>query len=260
MITDKPALVMPFYDPNGTLFQHLQKILPDIKDHFGRAYLTVPDEPTQHQVEEVRILQADDFFSLYPVSPASLVGDHFTYLYRQTAQDSDPEQVLHLCFPDRFSFAMCTDYRQDFLTDVDSLLPEQLPLIFQRSAYAWATHPKNYFELESFVTNIGQTLFGKRLDYAWCHLVIQAKLLHEIMPFVKRHDLSMVAEMILPVQKDVRTRDVDWLAWEDPFILGRDADELKDEREHSLEETQKRLSYVLPMVDLLTSFAVNGKD
>jgi len=45
MIADKPALVMPFYDPNGTLFQHLQKMLPDIKDHFGKAYLTVPDEP-----------------------------------------------------------------------------------------------------------------------------------------------------------------------------------------------------------------------
>ena len=259
MTADKPALVMPFYDPDSTLFQHLQKMLPDIKDHFGRAYLTIPDKPTQRQAEEVRMLQVDDFFSLYPISPASLVGDHFAHLYRQTAQDSDPEQVLHLCFPDRFSFAMCTDCRQDFLTDIDSLLPEQLPLIFQRSADAWVTHPKNYFELESFVANIGQTLFGKRLDYAWCHLVIQAKLLREIMPFIKRHDLSMVAEMILQIQANVKTREVDWLAWEDPFILGRDADEIKNERGHSLEETQKRLSYVLPMVDLLTKFAVNGK-
>ena len=259
MTADKPALVMPFYDPDGTLFQHLQKMLPDIKGHFGRAYLTIPDEPTRVQAEEVRMLQADDFFLLYPVSTASLVGDHFAYLYRQTAQDSDPEQVLHLCFPDRFSFALLTEHRKEFLADIDSLLPEQLPLIFQRSAHAWAAHPKNYFELESFVTNIGQTLFGKRLDYAWCHLVIQAKRLREIMPLIKRHDLSMVAEMILQIQADVKTREVDWLAWEDPFILGRDTDELKNEREHSLEETQKRLSYVLPMVDLLTTFAINGK-
>ena len=69
----------------------------------------------------------------------------------------------------------------------------------------------------------------------------------------------MVAEMILHVQADVKTREVDWLAWEDPFILGRDAGELKREREDSLAETQKRLSYVLPMVELLTKFAMVGR-
>jgi hypothetical protein len=68
----------------------------------------------------------------------------------------------------------------------------------------------------------------------------------------------MVAEMILKLQHDIQTREVDWLAWEDPFIEGRDADELKRERENSLAETRKRLSYVLPMVELLTQFSVNG--
>jgi hypothetical protein len=139
------------------------------------------------------------------------------------------------------------------------LTEEHLPLIFHRSDSAWATHPKNYFELESFVTDIGQTLFGKTLDYGWCHFVIQAGQLREIMSLIKKHDLSMVAEMILHVQADVKTREVDWLAWEDPFIEGRDANELKRERENSLAETGKRLSYVLPMVELLTKFAVNGK-
>jgi hypothetical protein len=68
----------------------------------------------------------------------------------------------------------------------------------------------------------------------------------------------MVAEMILHIQDRVKTRDVDWLAWEDPFILSRDALELKTERENSLEETQKRLSYVIPMVELLIKFSKNG--
>jgi hypothetical protein len=62
----------------------------------------------------------------------------------------------------------------------------------------------------------------------------------------------MVAEMIFYLQDDIHTRDVDWLAWEDPFILSREAAELKCERENSLEETQKRLSYVLPMLETLT--------
>jgi hypothetical protein len=73
--------------------------------------------------------------------------------------------------------------------------------------------------------------------------------------------LSMVAEMIFYLQDDLHTRDVDWLAWEDPFILSRDAAELKREREKSLEETQKRLSYVLPMLETLIRLSqVEAKD
>ncbi len=48
---------------------------------------------------------------------------------------------------------------------------------------------------------------------------------------------------------------MDWLAWEDPFIFERDAAELKDERENSLDETNKRLKYVLPMLETLTRLA-----
>ena len=259
MFSEKPAIVMPFHDPDGEMFRHLQVILPDLKTHFERAYLTIPDETAQRQPENVQVLEDDDFFWLYPIESESPVGEHFGYLYRYAAKDAKLEQILHLCFPDRLSFALRTDYRKQFLADVDALLPEHLPLIFQRSAEAWATHPKNYVEIEAFVSRMGQILFDKWLDYGWCHLVVQAKHLRDIMPKVKNPDLSMVAEMVLHLQHEIQTRDVDWLAWEDPFILKRDADELKHERENSLEETQKRLSYVLPMVELLTKFAMNGK-
>lgn len=254
----KPDLVMPFHDPDGEMFQHLLATLPDLKAHFKRAYLTIPDETAQRQPGHVRALQADDFFRLYAIATGTPVGEHFASLYRQAAQAANPEQILHLCFPDRLSFALRTDYRKQFLADIDSLLPEHLPLIFHRSAKAWETHPQNYVELESFVSRLGQILFGKWLDYGWCHLVVQAKHLVEIIPKIKTADLSMVAEMILQLQHDIQTREVDWLAWEDPFIEGRDADELKRERENSLAETRKRLSYVLPMMELLTKFSVNG--
>jgi hypothetical protein len=72
------------------------------------------------------------------------------------------------------------------------------------------------------------------------------------MPLVKNPDLSMVAEMIFHLQDGIHTRDVDWLAWEDPLILSRDPSELKHERENSLAETQKRLKYVVPMIETLT--------
>jgi len=256
----RPALVFPFRDPDGGLFPLLQTVLPDLKVHFERAFLTVPEGMREEQPENMRLLVEDDFFALFSIPAEAPIGDHFAFLYRQAAWAAPPEQILHLCFLDRLSFALCTRHRDGFLADVDALTGENLPLIFHRSDSAWATHPRNYFELESFVTRVGQTLLGKTLDYAWCHFAIQAWQLREIMPKIKRYDLSMVAELILHVQEGVKTREVDWLAWEDPFILGRDAGELKRERESSLEETRKRLSYVLPMVELLTRFSVNGKD
>lgn len=80
------------------------------------------------------------------------------------------------------------------------------------------------------------------------------------MPLVKNPGLSMVAEMIFYLQENIRTRDVDWLAWEDPFILSRDPIELKHERENSIEETRKRLSYTLPMIETLTRLSANGRN
>jgi len=97
------------------------------------------------------------------------------------------------------------------------------------------------------------------LDYAWCHIVVSAGQLRRIMPLVKNPDLSMVAEMVFYLQGKIQTRDVDWLAWEDPFIFQRNATELKHERENSLVETQKRLKYVLPMIDTLTRLSKNGR-
>ena len=133
--------------------------------------------------------------------------------------------------------------------------PSELPLIFQRSQRAWETHPQSYRELEGIVTTVGRNLFGKDLDYAWCHIAVRAAQLREIMPLVKNPDLSMMAEIIYYLQDDIQTCAVDWLSWEDPFIFKREAAELKHERENSLEETHKRLSYALPMVQTLAKLS-----
>lgn len=255
----KPALVFPFNDPDATMFPHLQVILPDLKRHFDRAFISLPESVQKRYPEYARLLEQDRFFHCFKMRSGTPVGAHFAFLYRQAACAAHPEQVLHLCFLDRLSFALHSSYREQFFADVDALKEAHLPLIFHRSESAWATHPKNYFELESFVTNVGRTLFGKTLDYCWCHLVVRAAHLKETMLQVKKHDLSMVAEIVLYLQQEIKTREVDWLAWEDPFILDRDAGGLKLERESSLAETQKRLSYVLPMVELLTESAMNEK-
>ena len=252
----RPALVVPYHDPTGVMLPILAAKLPQLKQHVERIYLSV--QTNEWQTEPIRLLQADDFFTLLLVEPGLRVGDHFASLYRQAAALAATEQVLHLCFLDRVTFALGTDYADLFLADIASLSPEETPLIYHRSPKAWATHPDNYLALESFVTRIGETLFGKSLDYAWCHLALRAGLLAEIIPHVRNHDISMVAEIVLLTQEHIQTRDVDWLSWEDPFLFSRDPAELKREREANPQEVQKRLSYVLPMVEALVKFARNG--
>ena len=240
------------------MLPHIQAILPDLKNHFDHAYVSTP--PSSFELlQQNNLIHADSFFTVFPVAVDKLVGEHFAHLYQRAAETAPSDQPLHLCYPDRVAFALEGEHRASFLADVDSLSTHDLPLIFQRSQAAWETHPQNYRELEGIVTTVGQHLFGKELDYGWCHIVVRAGQLREIMPLVKNPDLSMVAEMIFYLQDNIHTRAVDWLAWEDPFILKRNAAELKHERENSLTETNKRLKYVLPMLATLTRLSKNGR-
>jgi hypothetical protein len=254
----RPALAIPYTDPDGMMLPHLRAILSDIKDHFDHAYICSPPSSLE-LLQKNDLILTDDFFTVYPVDGNKLIGESFHYLYQRASEDAQPERMIHLCFLDRISFALEGGYRNSFLADIDSLTDDDLPLIFHRSQYAWETHPHNYRQLEGIVTTVGKNLFGKELDYGWCHIVVRAKQLREIMPLVKNPDLSMVAEMIFYMHNTIKTCDVDWLAWEDPFILNRDADELKHEREQSLDETKKRLKYVLPMLETLTRLSMNGR-
>jgi hypothetical protein len=208
----------------------------------------------------MRQLQGDDFCTLFEMDRDLPIGEHFAYLYRRAAETAPQDQLIHLCFLDRLSFALEGKYRGAFLADIGSLSADDVPLIFQRSELAWETHPQNYREIEGIVTTVGRNLFGRDLDYAWCHIVVRAGQLRAIMPFVKNPDLSMVAEMVFYLQGNIQTRAVDWLSWEDPFLLERDAAELKHERENSPAETHKRLSYAVPMIETLTRLSMNGRN
>jgi hypothetical protein len=149
------------------------------------------------------------------------------------------------------AFALQSDYRDQFCADVQAITCQQTPLIFQRSPAAWATHPDNYRTIEQFVTHVGTLFFQKSLDFAWCHLALTAEQLTHVVPSLKNQDLSMMAELPLLMLETIQTREVDWLAWEDPFIMGCEAHVLREAREHNLVETRKRLGYVIPMLELL---------
>jgi hypothetical protein len=237
-------LVMPMHDPQRRFFPLLELIAPILKEAFSGTVISIAP------MERSRLLE-DGFFKPVVVPMDLPVGLHFHELYRHAAEAYPPESVLHLCFIDRLAFHIESRFRETFLEDIRGWGREDLPLIFQRSPAAWATHPRNYREIEGMISTVGEWVYGKRLDFAWCHIAVEAGRLKEILPAVRRPDLSMVAEIIVQLYREIHTKDVDWLAWEDPFILGLPAEELKREREGSLEETCKRLSYALPMMDVL---------
>lgn len=123
--------------------------------------------------------------------------------------------------------------------------------LFMRSAKAWETHSQNYYAAESMVTEVGRILFNKTLDFTWCHLTLTAQQLKDSLPFLTAHDLVITAQIILSYKDIIHTKVVDWLAWEDPFILNKKSEEYKKEKEQDIEETKKRLNYVLPIIELL---------
>lgn len=254
----KPAIVSPLHDPHGELLARLPAITPDLKVLFERLYFNFTAATVAGQAGRIAALQADPFFHIDSQPAATPPGVHFTRAFGRAAALCPAEQVLHLCFLDRLAFALQTEHRAAFMTDIAALTPQDAPLIFQRSAAAWATHPANYLEIEGMVTRAGELLFGRSLDFAWCHLAIPAGLLRRLLPQVRRPDLSIEAEIVAQIAAEVRTLDVDWLAWEDPFILGRDYTGLRAEREASQAEAVKRFTYVAPMLAVLLEWATNG--
>jgi hypothetical protein len=252
------VVVLPIHDPAGELLPHLLKVMPQMEGVFSRAFLGITAVTAETQPEWVDSLQTHAFFRCMIHQPGLAVGDQFRELYASAAAAYSPDTLLHLCFVDRLAFILQSEHCQPFIADMRAEHYDESPLIFLRSEASWATHPANYRAAEQMVTTAGQLLFGRTLDFAWCHLVIRADALGAIITRSKQPDMSIVAEIVVQAMgRRIHTKDVDWLAWEDPFLAGRDACRLKREREGSLQETRKRLAYVIPMLQLLDA-AANG--
>ncbi|MGI5826368.1 MAG: hypothetical protein ACOX50_03060 [Patescibacteria group bacterium] len=105
------------------------------------------------------------------------------------------------------------------------------------------------------MTRLGEILFNKSLDFAWCHMVVRANLLEKILPKYQYHDMTIFGETALYLKDYLVTKDVDWLSWEDPFIFDKDQKTFKEEREQNPQENEKRLSYVLPIIQFLLKYS-----
>lgn len=161
-----PIAVIPMHDPNGVTFPHLKAITPSLKNIFSQIFVSITTITQRTLPEQIAWLETDNFFQVTRHKTNMNIGEDFLTLYAQAALACDPTQVLHLCFIDRVAFALQSDHRASFISDIQAINQDNTPLLFQRSKTAWQTHPRNYYELEQMVTKAGELLFGKSLDFA----------------------------------------------------------------------------------------------
>jgi len=244
------SLVFPFHDPNNIETKFLKQILPILKENFENAFVSITPKTLIMNPEAVSFLKEDSFFVVNENPEGSLVGDHFFASYKNAVENSKPDQVLHLCYTDRLAFASL-NYKEIFFNHIKIAEKESFPTVFTRSKKAWVTHPKNYYAAESMVTEVGKVLFDSPLDYTWCQLSLTAGLLSELMPKLVAHDLVVTSQLIFPLRNIIKTKEVDWLSWEDPFIFGKDPKQYKLEKENDPAETEKRMKYVLLEINFL---------
>ncbi|MBN1260533.1 MAG: hypothetical protein JXB35_07615 [Anaerolineae bacterium] len=254
----RPLLVWPIHDPQGLVLPHIAAILPDLKTLFSGVFAGVTAATLAAHAGAIARLEADAFFSVLVHPARASLGDQFLSLYRRACDGLDPERLLHLCFPDRVVFALRSHHREAFVRDMLACSAWGAPLLYQRSEAAWASHPANYATAERLGIHLCALVVGRPLDLAWCHLAVPVARLAAILPVISRRDMALLAEIVWLLREDLITRDVDWLAWEDPFLLGQEAESLRREREASAEETRKRLAYVQPILEMLFAAHVQG--
>lgn len=245
------SFVFPVHDAVGTTLARLGQLWPVLATVANRAYIGITPITQAHCDEAVADLAQHPFFEVVSLVDHERIGDQLAVLYQMAASQAAPDDLLHLCFSDRLAFAVGGHHRDQFLADVARAGDLATPLIFARSEFAWSTHPRNYREIEGFVTTLGELLFGRRLDFAWCHMAVRAGRLIQSVDAIRNHDLSVLCELVLAMRDHVVMREVDWLEWEDPTELGRDPAVLRKERESSVAETDKRLGYAIPMMETL---------
>jgi hypothetical protein len=247
------SLVFPYHDPKNIESKYLREALTLLKKHFRKAYLSVTPQTVTENPKAIAYLRKDTFFVVNTNPIYSKVGDHFVSGFKNAVQMALPEEILCLCTLDRLTFALLSDHRNAFLNDLEKLNTKSLPMLFLRSPGAWATHPKSYLAVESMVTEVGKILFDKTLDFAWCHICLTTAQLKSVLKTLTAHDLVVFAQLVFSLKQCLKTKEVDWLAWEDPFIFNKNPIRYRRERDRYPKEVKKRMTYALLMIKYLFS-------
>ena len=245
------SICLPIHDQDGRVLGRLLECISQLPGLFQSAYLSLTPTTLSAHPGSVARLCENGYFKVFTPKESDEVGAHFHAFYTWAVTQMPAGSLVHLAFPDRLAFALLTEHAPAFCQEIASLRPSDTPLIYERSESAWQTHPANYRELEAMVVRAGELLNGRRLDYAWCHMVVESSELLRALAQTRQRTWAFVSELVLLLRPGVRARVVDWLAWEDAFILGVEAETLKRQRENDPQETRKRMAYVGQMLQFL---------
>lgn len=245
------SICLPLHDRDGHVLSRLLECTSQLPGLFQSAFLSLTPATRETHPELIDRLCEGDYFKIFTPERPDEVGAHFFAFYTWAVSQLPPGSLVHLAFPDRLAFALLTEYALDFRREITSLRLPDTPMVYERSEKAWQTHPANYRELEAMVVRAGELLDGRRLDYAWCHLVAESSLLQTALARTRERTWAFVSELVLNLGAGVHTKSVDWLAWEDAFILGVEEASLKRQRENDPQETRKRMAYVGQMLQFL---------
>ncbi len=224
---------------------------------YSHVFVSLSPVTENNQQVHIQKLLNESFFHLVNNKPGTQCGDHFLAGYRLAVLHSDSETMLHSCDLDKVAHALLGKHRHTYLNDLAWANQQQQPVLFQRSPAAWQTFPDHYRIIEHYAIDTGKLLFNKYYDFACSHFAMPAQIMQQTLPDIKGHDFRILLEIILLVRNQLLTRDVDWLEWEDPFVLNVDADTLLAQRDHDPLEVQNRMSYIIPFLQILYDFIPN---
>ncbi len=246
-------LALPYYDPAGKHNQVFQRQLETLRSAFDAICMSVAPPTGQDNASFVQRL-AEQGCLVLDNAPGSTLGDHSRQALWLALTHARAEQSIFFGFLDRVLFALETEWRDTFLQDLATYRADEC-LVLERSPLAWSTHPSNYREMEQMVSRTFQWLSGTFVELSPAALVLSRRAAHTILGQSQSASYDIWGEWVLLAMRNgipVTTRQVDWLAWEDPYWEGADPADLKRAREASQEETLKRIRMNVPILMMLT--------
>ena len=245
----KPSIAFTVHDDTGRGLSLLGDIDRDLKSYFSEAFIVTTPITNINYPEKARLLEKDPFYHVFKAPQKSIIGKHKKLCWSKAAELSKAS-IIHLTDLDRLSYAILK-HNKAYTKSLLGISNIQKPLFFDRSEKAWKTHPINYRAIESSVRELAKVLFNKDLDFGWCYLVVSRSSLRKVVPKLRSDELYVYGELIYWLRDTIVYKKVDWLAWEDPFFLGKDPKIIKKQRETDNRENEKRLGYVIPTIKFL---------
>jgi hypothetical protein len=248
-------LAFPYHDPEGTCNAALRRHLDRLLSFFDAICLGATPPTLSHNAAFLAELRAAGCL-IAENDPQTSIGDHSRSALRLAVRSAEPAPAgppIAFLFLDRFLFALETAHEEPFLADL-ARYRGQACLVFERTPAAWATHPSNYKEVEGMTTRLGELLYGSRVDWCPCALILSADIARDIVQQSNNSTYAVWAEWLLLSAKQgatIAATEVDWLAWETPFWDHADGESLKRAREDDPLEIVKRIQMHAPIALLM---------